>query len=116
MPAILTDPAIPAEELRQRLYSGDLVILTRLRALEEFVGYMRDELTELFAPYDPEHAHEHIEPAGDGEDPRRVEAPLDPRRAVPRAGPRDHRRGRASSPSTRTTTCRSREPPSRRAT
>src|SRR5580692_2257712 len=24
---------------------------------------MRDELTKLFAPYDPEHAHEHIEPA-----------------------------------------------------
>jgi hypothetical protein len=63
MPAILTDPAIPAEELRQRLYSGDLVILTRLHALEEFVGYMRDELTALFAPYDPEHVHEHIEPA-----------------------------------------------------
>ena len=63
MPAILTDPALPAEELRQRLYSGDLVILTRLRALEEFVGYMRDELTALFAPYDPEHVHEHIEPA-----------------------------------------------------
>jgi hypothetical protein len=63
MPAILTDPDIPAEELRQRLYSGDLVILTRLRALEEFVGYMRDELTELFAPYDPEHVHEYIEPA-----------------------------------------------------
>lgn len=62
MPAILTDPALPAEELRQRLYSGDLVILTRLRALEEFVGYMRDELTALFAPYDPEHVHEHIEP------------------------------------------------------
>jgi hypothetical protein len=63
MPAILTDPAIRAEELRQRLYSGDLVILTRLHALEEFVGYMRDELTELFAPHDPEHVHEHIEPA-----------------------------------------------------
>jgi hypothetical protein len=63
MPAILTDPAIRAEELRQRLYSGDLVILTRLRALEEFVGYMRDELTGLFAPHDPEHVHEHIEPA-----------------------------------------------------
>src|ERR1700729_2772907 len=63
MPAIPTDPALPAEELRQRLYSGDLVILTRLRALEEFVGYMRDELTALFAPYDPEHVHEHIEPA-----------------------------------------------------
>jgi hypothetical protein len=62
MPAILTDPAIPAQELRQRLYSGDLVILTRLRALQEFVDYMRDELTKLFAPYDPQHVHEHIEP------------------------------------------------------
>ncbi len=63
MPAILTDPAIPAEDLRQRLYSGDLVILTRLHALDEFIHYMRAELTELFAPYDPEHAHEHIDPA-----------------------------------------------------
>ncbi len=63
MPAILTDPAIPAEDLRQRLYSGDLVILTKLRALGEFVDYMRAELTELFAPHDPQHAHEHIEPA-----------------------------------------------------
>ena len=62
MPSILTDPDIPAEELRQRLYRGDLVILTRLRALAEFVGYMRDELTELFAPHDPQHVHEHIEP------------------------------------------------------
>ena len=63
MPAFLTDPDIPAAELRQRIYSGDLIILTRLRALAEFVDYMRDELTKLFAPYDPEHAHEHIEPA-----------------------------------------------------
>ena len=31
MPAFLTDPDIPAEDLRQRLYRGDLVILTRLR-------------------------------------------------------------------------------------
>jgi hypothetical protein len=63
VPSILTDPAIPAEELRQRLFAGDLVILTRLRALEEFVGYMRAELTELFEPHDPEHVHEHIGPA-----------------------------------------------------
>lgn len=64
MPAILTDPEIPADELRQRLYRGDLVVLTRLRALSRFVEYMRDELAGLFAPHDPEHAHEHIEPAG----------------------------------------------------
>lgn len=63
MPAFLTDPEIPAADLRQRLYSGDLIILTRLRVLTEFVDYMRSELTRLFAPYDPEHAHEHIEPA-----------------------------------------------------
>jgi hypothetical protein len=63
MPAILTDPEIPAADLRQRLYSGDLIILTKLRALDEFVSYLREELTTLFAPHDPEHAHEFIEPA-----------------------------------------------------
>ena len=62
MPAFLTDPDIPAEELRQRLYHGDLVILTRLQALTEFVDYMREELAGLFAPHDPEHAHEHVDP------------------------------------------------------
>jgi hypothetical protein len=63
MPSILTDPDIPAAELRQRLYTGDLVILTRLQSLAEFVDYVRAELTELFRPHDPEHVHEHIEPA-----------------------------------------------------
>jgi hypothetical protein len=63
MPAFLTNPDIPAVDLRQRIYSGDLIILTRLRALAEFVDYMREELTRLFAPHDPEHAHEYIEPA-----------------------------------------------------
>ena len=63
MPSILTDPAIPAEELRQRLYSGDLVILTRLKTLTGFVDYMKAELAELFAPHDPEYVHEHIDPA-----------------------------------------------------
>ena len=63
MPALLTNPDIPAPDLRQRLYSGDLIILTRLRSLAEFVGYLRAELTELFAPHDPEHAHEHIDKA-----------------------------------------------------
>jgi hypothetical protein len=63
MPSFLTDPEIPAAELRQRLYSGDLIILTKLRALDEFVSYLRHELAVLFAPHDPEHAHEFIEPA-----------------------------------------------------
>lgn len=63
MPSILTDPAINGSELRSHLYAGDLIILTRLKALREFVNYTRDELTALFAPHDPEHAHEHIDPA-----------------------------------------------------
>jgi hypothetical protein len=62
MPSFLTDPAILEASLRQRLYSGDLIILTRLSALAEFVGYMREELDKLFAPHDPQHVHEHIDP------------------------------------------------------
>jgi hypothetical protein len=60
---VLIDPELSRDELRQKLYSGNLVILTRLRALADFVEYTRAELAGLFSPYDPEHVHEHIEPA-----------------------------------------------------
>src|ERR1700691_1152698 len=60
---IVIDPAVPNDELRRLLYAGHLVVLTRLHALQDFVDYTRGELTELFAPHDPEHVHEHIEPA-----------------------------------------------------
>ena len=56
---ILVDPAVPGDALRQQLYTGNLVILTRLQALSDFVDYTREELTELFRPYDAEHVHEH---------------------------------------------------------
>jgi hypothetical protein len=62
MSSIIVDPTVPSAELRAQLYAGNLVILTRLQALREFVHYTRDELTELFRPYDPEHVHEHIDP------------------------------------------------------
>src|ERR1700744_813019 len=62
MRGIVIDPDVPGAELRRQLYAGDLVILTRLRALREFADYTREELTELFRPYDPEHVHEHIDP------------------------------------------------------
>jgi hypothetical protein len=61
--SVLVDPIMPAGDLRQQLYSGNLVILTRLQALSAFVEYTRDELAELFRPHDPEHVHEHIAPA-----------------------------------------------------
>ena len=59
---IVVDPEVSADELRQQLYAGNLVILTRLHALSDFVEYTREELAELFKPHDPEHVHEHIRP------------------------------------------------------
>ena len=61
--SILTDPDLAAEDLRQKLYDGNLIVLTRLRALWDFVDYTREELAALFTPHDPEHVHEYIEPA-----------------------------------------------------
>jgi hypothetical protein len=62
MTTVFIDPDLSGDELRQKLFTGNLVILTRLRALADFVEYTREELTELFTPYDPEHVHEHIDP------------------------------------------------------
>src|ERR1700719_2214292 len=62
MTTVLIDPDLSGDELRQKLFTGNLVILTRLRALADFVEYTREELTELFRPHDPEHVHEHIDP------------------------------------------------------
>jgi hypothetical protein len=59
---VFVDPALSADDLRQKLYDGNLVVLTRMRTVADFVDYTRDELTRLFAPHDPEHVHEHIEP------------------------------------------------------
>src|ERR1700677_1200923 len=60
---IIIDPKVSGEELRRQLYAGNLIILTHLRALENFVDYTREQLIDLFRPYEPEHVHEHIDPA-----------------------------------------------------
>jgi len=39
---ILVDSSTPTDDLRRQLYAGNLVILTRLQALNEFVEYTRD--------------------------------------------------------------------------
>jgi hypothetical protein len=59
---IVVDPDVSSDDLRQQLYAGNLVILTRLQALRNFVEYTREELAGLFRPHDPEHVHEHIDP------------------------------------------------------
>ena len=59
---VYVDLDAPAEQLRQTIYDGNLVVLTRLRAVSDFVEHTRQQLAELFGPHDPEHAHEHFGP------------------------------------------------------
>ncbi len=47
---------LPAD-LREALYAGNLLVLTRLKAVRDFVDYTRDQLADLFKPFDPEFAH-----------------------------------------------------------
>lgn len=61
--SVLVDPGLSADALRQKLYDGNLVVLTQLPAVSAFVEYTRGQLSELFAPHDPEHAHEFHDPA-----------------------------------------------------
>ena len=51
-----------ADEFRQCLYDGHLLVMTRLPSVAQFVEHTRTELTDLFAPHDPLHAHEHLDP------------------------------------------------------
>lgn len=60
--SVLVDPGAHGDALRQCLYDGNLVVLTRLPAVGEFVEHARQELAELFSPHDPEHANEYIDP------------------------------------------------------
>ena len=109
---IVIDPAVSGDELRQQLFAGNLVILTRLQALHDFVEYTREELTELFRPYDPEFVHEHIDPP---EMARILSAGslASSTRTGRRSSSAPSSRRRASRPRTRITTCRSRGRPSR---
>ena len=59
--SIFVDLDVPADELRQTLYEGNLIILTQLPAVRSLVEYTRERLAELFSPYDPEHAHEYFD-------------------------------------------------------
>lgn len=61
--SIFVDPEVSGETLRQNLYDGNLVVLTRLAAVSEFVQHTRHQLAELFHPFDPEHAHEYFDKA-----------------------------------------------------
>ena len=57
---VLVDPDLPGPLLRQSIYHGDILILTTLPSVRQLVEHTREQLVDLFSPYDPEHAHEHI--------------------------------------------------------
>jgi len=59
---VFVDPDFSPDALRQSLYDGNLIVLTRLPAVSDLVDYAREQLAELFSPHDPEHAHEHFGP------------------------------------------------------
>jgi hypothetical protein len=61
--AVYVDPEFTVDELRGELFAGHHVVLTGLPAVSEFVAHAREELEALFAPHDPEHAHDHYSPA-----------------------------------------------------
>lgn len=58
---VFVDLDASPSELRRTLYAGDLVVLTRLRAVSALAEYTRAQLAELFKPHDPEFAHEHFD-------------------------------------------------------
>jgi hypothetical protein len=60
--AIYIDPQLSADDLRDELFAGHLVLLTGLPAVLDLVAHTREQLAALFAPHHPEHAHDHYTP------------------------------------------------------
>jgi hypothetical protein len=63
MTTMFVDPDRPAPWLRQSIYRGDVITLTKLPSVRTFVDYTREQLVDLFRPYDPERVHEYIDKA-----------------------------------------------------
>lgn len=57
--AVHVDPGFESAELRNRLFAGDLVVMTNLPPVRALVDHAVASLTSLFAPHDPLKAHEH---------------------------------------------------------
>ncbi len=57
------DPQVSNDELRSLIYRGDLILLTKLPAVTEFVAFAQEQLAGLFAPHEPREAHSHHTPA-----------------------------------------------------
>lgn len=56
------DPQFDDDERRRRLYEGDIVMYSRVAAVEEFVAYARAQLEAAMQPHDPLVVHHHVSP------------------------------------------------------
>jgi hypothetical protein len=59
MGVVHIDPQVSNAELRNCIYRGDIVVLTSLAPVVEFVEHVREQLAELFHPHESRHAHLH---------------------------------------------------------
>jgi hypothetical protein len=60
MSSVYFDPELTAEERRQRLYAGDIVILSTTPGTRALASLAQGMLEEAFAPHDPRKIREHM--------------------------------------------------------
>jgi hypothetical protein len=62
MSSVYFDPELSDEERRQKLYAGDIIILSASQGTRALVSLASQMLENAFAPHDPRTAHEHMTP------------------------------------------------------
>jgi hypothetical protein len=60
---VYTDPGFSAQETREALFNGNVIVLTRLKSVAALVEYADAQLRDVFAPSTPETAAEDFAPA-----------------------------------------------------
>lgn len=62
MTAVYFDPCFSDDERRERLYSGDIIILSPSASTKALIVLARKMLKDAFAPHDPRSIHQHLMP------------------------------------------------------
>jgi len=62
MSSVYFDPDLSDDERRQRLYAGDIVVLSATPATRALMSLAKEMLEEAFAPHDPRSVHKHMTP------------------------------------------------------
>ena len=58
--AIYVDSPMSEDERRQRLYNGDIFILSATAGSKSLIGLAKEMLEQAFSPHDPRYIHEHM--------------------------------------------------------